>query len=220
MYEIAPSVHVIPALRGHALNLYLVGDVLVDAGTPLHARMIFRAVGDRPVRAHAITHCHPDHQGSSAAVCKRYGVPLWVGAGDADAVESGDVIAANFPALPLAGLWDRLISGAAHPVERRLEQGDEIAAGFVVIETPGHTPGHVSLWRAADRVLISGDVVLGLNPRTGRAGIHEHLDFTCTDAAQNRASLEGVATLEPDIVCFGHGAPVTGAAERLHALVA
>ncbi|MCW3014047.1 MAG: yflN 2 [Solirubrobacterales bacterium] len=220
MREIAADVHMVKALPGDLLNVYLVGDVLVDAGTPLHARMLFRNLDGRPVRAHALTHCHPDHQGSSAAVCRRYGIPLWAGVEDAPAIEDGGVMAANFPRLPLVGLWDRVLSGDGHPVARRLREGDALSAGFVVVETPGHTSGHLSFWRDSDRVLIAGDVVLGMNPRTGRRGLHEHLDFTCTDSRANRASLRRVAELNPDLVCFGHGPPLSGAAEHLQALLA
>ncbi len=46
---------------------------------------------------------------------------------------------------------------AGHPVARRLREGDEVA-GFVVLDVAGHSPGHIALWREADRTLVCGDV--------------------------------------------------------------
>lgn len=219
MREIAPDVYVLQVLPAHLLNVYVIGDVLVDAGTPWHAGTIIDSLRGRAVSAHVLTHCHPDHQGSSAAVCRHFGIPLWTGAADAPAVEQGAALAASLPRLPLGRLWDRVLSGPGHPVQRVLRNGDDVAAGFVVLETPGHTPGHVSFWRESDRVLIAGDVLLGINPRTGRAGLHEHLDFACTDPRRNRASAERVAELGPEVICFGHGPPLGGAAPRLRTLM-
>ncbi len=55
----------------------------------------------------------------------------------------------------------------AHRVTRRLREGDEVA-GFTVLDVPGHSPGHIALWREADRTLICGDVFFNL-PRLGSA---------------------------------------------------
>ena len=59
------------------------GDVLVDAGTLAAKRRILRQLHGRVVRTHVVTHAHPDHFGSSHAVCETLGLALWTGAGDA-----------------------------------------------------------------------------------------------------------------------------------------
>ena len=81
-------------------------------------------------------------------------------------------------------------------------------AGFTVLETPGHTPGHVSLWRERDRVLIAGDVLANMNLMTGVPGLHEPLAFATPDPARNRASARRLAELRPALACFGHGPPL------------
>ena len=48
-----------------------------------------------------------------------------------------------------------------HPVARRLREGDEVAR-LRVLDAPGHSPGHIALWRESDRTLISGDVFFNL----------------------------------------------------------
>ena len=81
-------------------------------------------------------------------------------------------------------------------------------AGFTVLETPGHTPGHVSFWRERDRVLIAGDVLANMNLNTGVTGLHEPLAFATPDPARNRASARRLAELRPALACFGHGPPL------------
>ncbi len=53
----------------------------------------------------------------------------------------------------------RMVPAAkARRVDRALAEGDEVA-GFRVLDTPGHSPGHVAYWRESDGVLICGDVM-------------------------------------------------------------
>ena len=88
MRTLAEGVHQLKGFPPHAINVYLVGDVLVDAGTPSARRRILRQLAGRDVRTHLVTHAHPDHFGSSHAVCEALGVPLWTGDGDAEAIET------------------------------------------------------------------------------------------------------------------------------------
>src|SRR4051812_1370351 len=100
-----------------------------------------------------------------------------------------------------------LMAGPPHPVARRLREGDEVG-GFTVLETPGHCAGHVSYWRASDRVLVLGDVLANMDLRTGRARLREPPAMFSPDPARNRESARKVAALEPALVCFGHGPPL------------
>jgi hydroxyacylglutathione hydrolase len=80
---------------------------------------------------------------------------------------------------------------------------------FTVIDTPGHSPGHISFWRERDRVLVLGDVLFGHQPFTSRPGLHEPPAMFTLDAERNRQSARKVAALRPSLVCFGHGPPLT-----------
>jgi hydroxyacylglutathione hydrolase len=197
-------------LRGwppNAINVYLVGDVVVDAATRQGERRIMRQIGRRTVTAHAITHAHPDHQGSSHVLCERLGIPLWCGQGDVPAIETPGGITNNKAPAWLNRLQARYWTGPPHPVARALTEGDEVA-GFAVLETPGHTRGHISLWREADRTLIVGDVLSNVNVMTGVPGLHEMPALSIVDPARNRESARRLAALEPALACFGHGAPL------------
>ena len=69
--ELAPGVWQLRQLPPNVINVFLIEDVLVDAGTRHSGRRILRELRGREVGAHVLTHAHPDHQGSSAEVCER-----------------------------------------------------------------------------------------------------------------------------------------------------
>lgn len=206
MELIAPDLTLIPSRPAYAFNTYLMGGVLVDAATRHAEGRLRRALRDTPPHAHALTHVHADHQGSSHALCRELGLPLWCPQGEADVMEAGR-LAAPAPTHPIIRLQRRYWSGPGHPVARRLREGDEVG-GFTVVETPGHSPGHISYWRESDRVLVAGDVLFGRHPLTGRPGLHEPPGIFTDDPVLNRRSIRKVAALEPAVVVFGHGPPL------------
>ncbi len=205
MRQIADDVYHLPLMPRSGVNAYVAGGVLFDAGVPKNAGKILKALRGHPVTAHALTHGHPDHQGASHAVCQALGVPLWCGAADALAVEAGDLR----PLMPdnAVARFMRSRGGPAHPVARRLRGGDTVG-GFTVIETPGHSPGHVVYWREADRTLILGDVLNGMHLLTTVPGLHEPPKVFTPDPVQNRASARTLLGLNPALVVFGHGPPL------------
>lgn len=206
MKQLADGVWQLRGFPPDGINVYVVGDVLIDAATRLAGRRILRQLAGRTIRAHALTHAHPDHQGASHEVCTTLGIPLWCGEADADAMESGRITDEQAD-HPVNRLIDRFWTGPPHPVARRLREGDEVA-GFTVLEVPGHSRGHVAYWRESDRVLIAGDVLNNMNIDTGIPGLREpKLRFT-PDPVRNRASIRRLAALEPELVLFGHGRPL------------
>lgn len=208
MKELAPGVWQIDTFPiPNSVNAYLIGDVLVDAGTKRSAKRIFRAIEGHEVTAHALTHAHPDHQGASHEVCERLGVPFWVGAADADVAETPELMRERQPDHPMSRFSYRAFAGPGHPVDRELEEGDEVA-GFRVLHVPGHSAGHLAFWRESDRVLVAGDVLNSANPLTGIRGLRLPYDFWTPDPAENRRSAKRLGELEPALVCLGHGPPV------------
>ena len=103
------------------------------------------------------------------------------------------------------GQW--LSGGPACPVDRVLRDGD-VAAGFRIIHAPGHTPGHIMLFRESDRLAIAGDVLANINFVTGQAGLRQPPAFFSTDPAENRRSVRKLFELQPRTICFGHGPPL------------
>jgi len=215
MRQLADGVEQLQGRPANAINVYLVGDVLIDAGTRRAEKRIMRQVSGRTVTAHALTHAHPDHQGSSHAICERLEIPLWCGQGDIPAMETpGGLSNSEAPRL-LNLLREHYWTGPPHPVARALTEGDEVA-GFTVLETPGHSRGHISFWRESDRVLIAGDVLFNVNALTGIPGLHEPPELFTPDPARNRASARRLAALEPALACFGHGPPLRDPGRLAH----
>ena len=99
---------------------------------------------------------------------------------------------------------------------RVLKEGDDVG-GFTVLETPGHTLGHVSFFREKDRVLICGDVMMGMSFLTFRAGVYRPFGPFSYDMHLNYQSAKRLAGLRPKVVCFGHG-PVLRDAAKLDRL--
>ncbi len=208
---VAPDLWRFALQRPDVLNVYLAGDVLIDAGAPFTVRKLIASLQDHPPSAHALTHAHFDHQGGSHAVCEAFGAPLWCGAGDRNAAETGDWT----QLLPNPDGWvartSHRVAGPGHPVTRVLAEGDQLG-DFTVVETPGHTPGHLAFWRERDRILILGDVLFHRNPVTRRPGLREPFGFATRNPSANRESARKLAALEPLVVCFGHGEPLTDVA--------
>ena len=208
MKQIADDVYQLKYFPPNAINVYLVGDVIVDAATRRDGKRILRQIEGRPVKAHALTHAHADHQGSSREICQKLEIPFWVGERDVPLAEGGpEAISATMPDHFMPKLSAKAFAGPGHPVDRALREGDELTAGFTVLDAPGHSPGHVAYWRESDRTLILGDVLFGQHPLLGIPGLRQPPGFFTPDPAQNRASARKLAQLEPALVCFGHGPP-------------
>ena len=77
MIQITKGVYQIPLMPRNSINCYLVGDVLIDAGIRSSQNKILTALKDKKVTAHALTHAHADHQGSSKIICESFQIPLW-----------------------------------------------------------------------------------------------------------------------------------------------
>ena len=208
MIQLAEDVWQIPLMPRHAINAYLLGDVLVDAGTKGHGKKVVKAVAGRGVTAHAATHAHPDHVGGSRQVLQSLGVPFWIGAADAPAAEDGRSVTAQSRIAPIVG---RTGGFPAVTVDRRLQEGDELTGGFVVLDVPGHSAGHVAFWRERDRVLVAGDVFFNMHLLTLQPGLRHPPAFLTVDPELNRASQRKLADLGPELVLFGHGPPLRDA---------
>jgi hydroxyacylglutathione hydrolase len=219
---IADDVWQLPLTPRDAINAYLIGDVLVDTGIKQSADTIAGMLEGRQISAIALTHAHNDHAGAMKGLAERLGVPVWCGARDREAAESGRVVLAPAFRRPrLNALVGATAAFDGTPVARTLEEGDSLTAGFTVLDTPGHSPGHVSFWREADRTLICGDVFFNMHLLTTVPGLRQPPGLFTPDPEENRRSERKLAALEPSNAGFGHGPVLRGdAASQLRAFVA
>jgi glyoxylase-like metal-dependent hydrolase (beta-lactamase superfamily II) len=201
MRELADGVWRLSERLGPMINVYLVGDVLIDAGRRQDRGRIFDQIQGRQLSMLALTHAHADHQGSAHAVCEARRVPLACHADDVDAMEGRRSISGT---STIGRLITRWWAGPPHPVDRVLVDGDEVA-GFRVVHAPGHSPGEVIFFRESDGVAICGDVIRSISYATARAKLLEPPDAFNDDSRQNRDSIRRLARLRPSLILPGHG---------------
>jgi hydroxyacylglutathione hydrolase len=204
MRQVAAGVWLLPGFPPNMFNVYLMEDVLVDAATRWARGRILSQLRRRRPRLVALTHCHPDHQGVARLVCRQFKVPLACHELDVAAMEGR---APMTPGNWILRLGVHVWAGPPAPVTRVLRDGDDVA-GFRVIHTPGHTPGHVLFFRESDRVAVAGDVLANISFLTLEPGLRQPPPFFSDNAAQNCESIRKLVALRPSIVCFGHGPPL------------
>ncbi len=220
------------------VNAYCVGHpggpwALIDSGLPGRAEQIFEAAEARfgagsPPAAIYLTHGHFDHAGSALELAERWDVPIF-----AHRMELPYLTGRSDypPPDPTIGGAIAFLSRFMPYRERDLgERVRELPSGELPgledwewIATPGHSPGHVSYFRRADRVLLAGDAFATMNmdswlgltsgrKQLARAGAPFNMDWRAT-----RESVERLAELRPNVAGCGHGIPMANSAlpERL-----
>ena len=222
------------AYQRHLLvNVAMVGDPagswsLIDAGLPGFARAIADGCesrfgqGSRPASI-LLTHAHFDHSGSLLELLKRWKVKVY-----AHPLEQPYLwgLAAYPPPDPYVGgglmsaistFLPREPSDVREWLQPLPEDGSVPGMpGWVWIHTPGHTPGHVSYWRASDRTLIVGDAFIttaqesAYNILTEKTEMHGPPKFQTLNWIEARKSVQLLASLEPETVITGHGRAVRG----------
>lgn len=192
---------------------------LVDAGFPGKADVVWRAL-DRLGRRRSdlrhliLTHAHPDHIGSAAAIVAQTGASTYIHAADAPIAATGGPFR---PMSPASGLFNRIgfrLAMRANGnvdlvrIDHLLHDGDQldIAGGLTVIATPGHCAGQVALLWKRDRLLIAGDVCTHL------LGLGDPVGFE--DEAEGRRSQRKVAGFRFEAAAFGHGRAITSGASH------
>ncbi len=229
MQEIAPGVACLPL---SIENVYFVGEpgqpwVLVDTGTPGNKGRIRAAARKRygpDARPEAIllTHGHTDHSGSARALAEAWGVPVYARALELPYLTGrskyppkdptvGGAMAMVSRVFPM-NLVD--LSGLVQPLpEHGVVPG---LPGWQWLDTPGHSPGHVSFFRPSDRTLLVGDAFATVNVDSLPSLLTKKPEialppppFTCDWPAADR-SVQLLAGLNPAAVGCGHGRPLVG----------
>jgi glyoxylase-like metal-dependent hydrolase (beta-lactamase superfamily II) len=245
--ELATGEYAVTLGRGAvSTNVYLVRSgsswALVDAGWSGSEQTIQAAAeslfgpGARPASM-LLTHLHPDHAGSIRRLAESWGRAAYVHP-DELPLASGYLPEYAIPldrgVVPIIRLLpkkaqakiaaDAYLTDVVHPLD--LRSGLPGLPDWEAIHTPGHTLGHVSLYRSSDGVLIAGDAVLtvDLNSLIGvmrsRRGVFGPPRYTTWDWAEAQKSVAVLAALEPQVLATGHGQPqIAGVAEGLDALV-
>ncbi len=206
--QVAPGVERLGQFPLPMVNVYLVDDIMFDAGTTWDRFRIPRQIKDRDLSLLTLTHVHPDHQGMAREVCRERDIPLACHADDVDAMEGRRPVSEGQEMNPALAKIQSSWEGPPHKVSRILQDGDKVG-DFTVVHTPGHARGHVVYFREADGVTICGDVIRNLNYATGRASLDEPPEMFTYDPVENRRSIRKLAGLGPSVLLPGHGPALT-----------
>lgn len=203
--QIAPEVFQISLMPRNSINCYIIEGVLIDSGIRSSYTTIKTALQKIPVYQHVLTHAHADHQGCSDQICAEFGIPLLCHPDEVFRTETG-MVTNDYPTPRhwIAKLQQKYWAGQGHKVDQTIVENDRIG-NFRVIETPGHSEGHISLFREEDGVLIIGDAATNMNLLTTATGLRLPPNIFTSDQQRNIKSLQKLAELNPDILCFGHG---------------
>ncbi|MEP6956172.1 MAG: MBL fold metallo-hydrolase [Chthoniobacterales bacterium] len=225
--RIAPDVGWLPI---SFVNAYFIGRpggrwVLVDAGLPGRADQIRRAAAGRfgshsKPEAIVLTHGHFDHAGSALNLARNWDVPIYAHELELPYLRGESDYPPPDPTIGGAiAFLSRFMPSRPYDFGNRLRP---LSAGAVPglpdwdwLATPGHSPGHVSLFRGSDRVLLAGDAfatmdmdswggLISAKQVLARAGAPFNYDWQATSVAVRQ-----LAALRPNVVGCGHGMPMS-----------
>ncbi len=193
---------------------------LIDTGTPGGAKRLLaaaRAAGHEPqsIGRILLTHRHADHASNAAELAEATGAEVHVSPVDAPWVTQGIEQSKPKVATLLGRVLVPYVAVALpwklRPVAAQTDLVEGARVGpFRVLETPGHTAGHVSLLWEERGILFTGDAAAHLTT----IGPHPASD----DPTTATASFERLAGETFEAACFGHGRAIaSGAAQAFRA---
>jgi glyoxylase-like metal-dependent hydrolase (beta-lactamase superfamily II) len=216
---------------------------LIDAGLPFSESLIrnwaekhFRT----PPRSIVLTHGHFDHVSAAGGLAEAWDVPIFAHEfefpylrGEKEYPPPNTGAGGGMMSL-LSPLYPRGPVNLGTRLRALPAAGDGSLAlvelpGWEILHTPGHTPGHVSLFRASDRTLLPGDAFCTTKPESffeaalaQQPELHGPPAYFTSDWDSARQSVQRLAELSPSIIAPGHGKPLSGSsvADALHKLAA
>jgi len=237
---VMPMEHVaigVEGLRIAFVNVYGIAHAtgswtLIDTGLPFSAGFI-KNWGERhfggPASAIVLTHGHFDHVSGAADLASAWNIPIY-----AHPLEFPYLTGERQYPPPNLDAGSGLMSILAPmyprgPVDLSkwllpLDTGSESKSpgqvpGWEVVHSPGHTPGHISLFRSSDLALLVGDAFCTTKPEsffeaavTQIPELHGPPAYFTADPQQASKSIRVLANLHPRIIAPGHGRPLAGVA--------
>jgi glyoxylase-like metal-dependent hydrolase (beta-lactamase superfamily II) len=231
MFTVAPGVW---GRKDVFVNFYIIRDeqddkwVLVDCGlkwsAPKIKEMAAHIFGEGSVpKAIILTHGHFDHVGSVEKLAEEWDIPVFAhhleipyltGESDyppPDPTVGGGLMATMsflFPKSPI-NIWRHI---KVLPANGNIP----VLSAWRYIETPGHSPGHISLFRESDRVLITGDAFVTTDQASVVSVFFQSKimsgppKYFTPDYKAARLSVDKLFNLNPKTAGCGHGRPMRG----------
>ncbi|MGE5375522.1 MAG: MBL fold metallo-hydrolase [Bacteroidota bacterium] len=220
--KILDNVHLIP---GVTANSYLVLDpdglTVIDAGMPYSEKKTLEYVtrlgrSARDVKRILITHADMDHYGCVAALQQATGACTYASRDESWAMALGkssrpvDRSVGRFQRF-MINLMGRFLKATPIQVDEILEEGQVLPplSGLQVVETPGHSPAHLSFFAPTAGILFCGDSM-----KSSDKGLRVSRSRNNWNQPKAEASVRKLAGLGARIVCPGHGPVVWEAQDK------
>ena len=202
--------------------------ILVDAGLGPTTNRIFEAAEqcygkDNAPKSIILTHGHFDHVGALGTLLKKWKVPVYAHklefpylTGEKDYPPPDPTVGGGLMSI-MSPLYPNEAIDLGDKVEALPEDGSiPYLQHWRYIHTPGHTPGHISLFRESDKILIAGDAFLTVDQESALAVLTQEKEvngppaYFTTDWEEAKKSVRKLADLKPSFVITGHGQPLSG----------
>ncbi len=229
-FEVAQGVW---GMKDAFVNFYMIQDnnshhwMLVDAGlkwsAPAIKKMAKDIFGDNPPSAIILTHGHFDHIGAVKSLAKDWNIPVYAHAMEMPYLTGKSSYPPPDPSVgggliaTLSFLYPKSpINISEYLQELPFNSSIPGMPEWNYIHTPGHAPGHISLFREADHLLIAGDAFVTTKSESVMATIFQTPilsgppKYFTYDWEQARRSIKSLMNLAPNIIASGHGRPIHG----------
>jgi hydroxyacylglutathione hydrolase len=194
-------------------NVYLLDGgsdaAIIDAGGGVEPeRMVAEIERDgidlKKISTVLLTHAHGDHAAGARLWHDNYGMKVWCACESKPWIESGDEEKSSLKAAREAGIYPHDFRFPPCPIHRALDDGEEITIGdamLTIIDTPGHSRGHISFWWESQKAIFCGDLIFP----GGKIAPQVTWDFSILEL---RSSIEKLHALKVQSMFAGHSAPL------------
>lgn len=204
-----------------ALNVYLLresdGFTVIDTSIGGQAKNIAKAAQKlgTPIKRILLTHAHGDHIGSLDALHTLLGnVDIAISEREAPLLHKDLSLRPGEPQQKPKGS----LPGARSRPTHTLSEG-ELFGSLRCINTPGHTPGHMSFLDERDNTLFAGDALVGMGSRlslvTAPPWWFPLPKVATWDKPTADRSAQKLLQYKPALICTGHGLPITNGTAAL-----